>query len=111
MMDWFDRVLGWYVRMDCRDEEGRPIHAVASPAPIETAALTLMPFTGIHLMKGETQRSAPALIRIDNLSKLSEHIACAGWTNRTEPEAMIWGGLQCDVETPDGGKLIFFQFD
>ena len=111
MMEWFERVLGWYARADCWDDAGKPVHAVVSPAPAETAALTLTPFTGIHLIAGETQPRSPALVRVDNISKLSEHIMQAGWMKRTEPEEMSWGGLQCEAETPDGGRLIFFQFD
>jgi len=111
MMKWFERILGWYAQADRWDDEGRPVHAVVTPAPAETAALALHPFTGLHLLEGEPERRAPALIRVDNLSKLYERAVSAGWTRLTEPEETSWEGIECEVETPEGCRLIFYQFD
>ncbi len=108
---WFEEVLGWYAGIDQRDEQGRGVYGCILPFPGEIKAMTMTPFNGFHLFFGEPSHQVVAFMQMDHVANLRDFVLKNGWQQVSELQHQHWGALECDVTTPDGGIIRFFQLD
>ena len=107
--EWFKSVLGWYVQIDSRDENGTGTYGCANNIPIEIETLHIAPFTGIHMFKGEPLKQMIDFMLVQGIDKLYSFIKKNGWNQITEVSVEPWGGKTCEVTTIDGSILKFFE--
>ena len=50
-------------------------------------------------------------MQVDHVANLWDFVLKNGWQQVGELQHQHWGALECDVTTPDGGTIRFFQLD
>ncbi len=108
---WFEDVLGWYVNIDERNEDGMGTYGCALPIPEELVNMKITTFNGIHLFMGQPSKQTVAFMRVEGIEQLHSFVKNSGWTQITEIKTEPWGGKECDVITIDGNVMRFFQLD
>lgn len=108
---WFEDVLGWYAGIDERNESGDGVYGCLMPWPIEIHNMTLVPFNGFHMFRGEPTTQIVAFMRVDSIDNLHAYVKKNGWTQISEITTQHWGGRECTVTTIDGCTMRFFQLD
>lgn len=108
---WFEEVLGWHSGIDQRNENGDGVYGCLMPIPPEILNMTLTPFNGLHMFRGEPVKQTVAFIRVDDIEKLYDFVKKSGWTQISDIAKQHWGGRECSVTTIDGGTIRFFQVD
>lgn len=108
---WFEDVLGWYTGIDQRDENGAGTYGCLMALPAELHSMTLTPFNGFHMFRGEPTTQVVAFMRVDNIENLHAFVTKNAWAHISAITPQHWGGRECDVTTIDGSILRFFQLD
>lgn len=106
---WFEEVLGWYVNIDARDEDGKGSYGCALPIPGELVNLKIANFIGIHLFRGEPAKRTVTFMQVEGVEKLIAYVKSNGWTQVTGVTVQPWGGKECSVTTLDGSVMRFFE--
>lgn len=106
---WFREVLGWYGDIVARDDAGKGMYGCVFDYPGELIAAGLTPFRGIHLFAGEPSTGVAGFILVQGLDQLHQFIKANGWEQVTDIEVQPWGARECQVTTPDGCILRFFE--
>lgn len=108
---WFEDILGWYARIDERNENGEGLYGCLMPFPVEIHNMALTPFNGFHMFWGEPSGHTVAFMRVDNIDNLHAFVKKNGWTQISEIEKQPWGGRECTITTIDGCTMRLFQLD
>lgn len=106
---WFRDVLGWYGDIVARDEAGRGMYGCVFDYPGELIVAHLTPFRGIHLFHGEPSTGVVGFLMVQGLDKFRKFVKDNGWDQITDIEPQPWGARECQVTTPDGSVLRFFE--
>lgn len=106
---WFEDILGWYVNIDARDENGNGTYGCALPIPGELVNMHIAAFNGIHLFYGDPSTRTVAFMPVDHLDKLVSYVKNNGWTKISDVTEQPWGAKECDIETIDGSIMRFFE--
>jgi AraC family transcriptional regulator len=106
---WFEKVLGWYVGIDERNEDGVGTYGCALPVPGELVTLQIAQFKGIHMFYGEPEKQRVAFMLIAGIDGLYKFVKKNGWEQITEITERPWGARECEVTTNDGSILTFFE--
>jgi len=108
---WFEEVLGWYAKIDQRNESGDGTYGCLMPLPVEILNMTYTSFNGFHMFLGEPSKHLAAFMRVDNIENLYTFVKKNGWTQISEITEEHWGGKACNVTTVDGETIAFFQIE
>lgn len=106
---WFEEVLGWYSEIDQRNEDGTGAYGCVYNIPKEIEILHIAPFTGIHLFSGEPKGGMVAFMVVQGIESLYDFVKGNGWWKITDVKLEPWGSKTCNITTPDGYTLGFFQ--
>lgn len=106
---WFRDVLGWYGDVCARNDCGVPEYGCVFDYPSELMVSNLTPFKGIHMFTGEPVKGVVAFINVQGLDALYKHVKESGWDLITEIAPQHWGARECQVTTPDGSIIRFFE--
>ena len=106
---WFEDVLGWYVNIDERAEDGIGTYGCALPIPGELVNMKIANFNGIHLFRGEPEKRVVTFMLVEGIEKFITYVKNNGWTQITELREQPWGSRECTVTTIDGSQMRFFE--
>ena len=106
---WFEEILGWYYEIDERNAEGAGVYGCIYSIPSEIEALRIAPFTGIHLFYGEPKGGVVAFMQVQGIDALYKYAVEMGCKDITEVQLQPWGSKTCEITTPDGYVLKFFE--
>lgn len=106
---WFEEVLGWYSGVIDRKEDGTGVYGFASDIPQEIASSPVLPFQGIHLWYGAPSDKTVALIQVRGIDALYKYVKKNGWNKMSDIQKPGWSLGTCDITTPDGCVLTFFE--
>ena len=107
--EWFTDVLGWYVGIESRDTAGRGTYGCATPVPGELINIGVAQFHGFHLFVGEPAKRRVGFILVKGVDRLREYVLKKGWTQVSDVRVEPWQARACDVTTPDGSVITFFE--
>lgn len=108
-VEWFEEILGWYYEIDECNSEGKGVYGCVYNIPKEIEILHIAPFTGIHMFYGEPKSDVVAFMQIQGIDALYKYVKDKGWKNISEVQVQPWGSKMCDITTPDGCILKFFE--
>lgn len=106
---WFEDILGWFGEVNDRDHDGAGLYGCVYNIPPEIESLRIAPFTGIHMFYGEPKGDIVAFLLISGIDNLYNFVKGNGWTKITKVKREPWGSKICDIKTPDGYILRFFE--
>lgn len=106
---WFEDVLGWFGDVVARDKNGIAEYGCVFDYPSEVAVAHLTPFRGFHLFTGEPVKGVAGFLMVEGLDALHKLIKDKGWSKITDIVSVPWGARECQVTTPDGCILRFFE--
>lgn len=106
---WFEDVLGWYVNIDDRNENGEGTYGCALPIPGELVNMKIASFKGIHLFYGKPEQRVVTFMLVEGLDKLVAYVKNNGWDQISEISTQPWGARECSVTTIDGSRMRFFE--
>ena len=108
---WFRDVLGWYGDIAARDENGKGAYGCVFDYPGELIVAHLTPFRGIHMFQGEPTKGVVGFLLVQGIDRLHQFVKANGWDQITDIFEQPWGARECQVTTPDGSVLRFFETD
>ena len=106
---WFEDVMGWYAGVETRDENGNALYGCAMPFDGRLVHLGVTTFNGLFLLPGDTPQALIAMMSVNGIDKLYEHVRKNNWDKITEVIAEPWGAKACNVTTINGCTLRFFE--
>lgn len=106
---WFTDVLGWFGDIVARDKNGAGEYGCVFDYPSEVAFAHLTPFRGFHLFTGEPIKGVAGFLMVEGLDALHQLVKDNGWSKISAIEPKPWGARECQVTTPDGCILRFFE--
>lgn len=106
---WFEEVLGWSGDVVARDKNDQAIYGCVVDYPSEVAVAHLTPFRGFHLFTGEPVKDIAGFMLVEGLDALHKYVKGNGWDQISDITPQSWGARECQVTTPDGCILRFFE--
>ena len=108
-INWFHDVLGWYGNIVEKDDNGLGIYGFVFSIPPEIEITHLAPSNGIHLFVGEPVNSLIAFMSVHGIDALYRFVISKNYSDITEVKVEPWGAKTCEIMTPDGCILKFFE--
>lgn len=108
-LKWFEDVLGWYGDIVERNEKGAGTYGCVYDVPHEIALSHIAPFNGIHMFHGAPKGGVAAFMQVQGIDALHRYVTGNGWSQITDVRQEPWGAKTCEVSTPDGCVLRFFE--
>ncbi|HMN61343.1 MAG TPA: VOC family protein [Anaerolinea sp.] len=106
---WFKDVLGWYGNVVEKDPDGNGAYGFVFNIPPEIEITHLAPSNGIHLFVGEPFKGLVAFMSVHGIDALYNYVTSKNYREITEVKTEPWGAKTCEVRTPDGCVLRFFE--
>ena len=92
-----------------RTKNGKPIYGFVFSIPPEIEITHLAPSNGIHLVAGEPVKGLIAFMSIHGIDALHKFVAAKNDSQITAVKMEPWNAKTCEVQTPDGYRLRFFE--
>ena len=106
---WFRDVMGWYGDIVENDSDGKGIYGFVFNIPPEIEVTHLAPSNGIHLFAGEPVNGLIAFMSVHRIDALHQYVTSKKYAGISEVKIQPWGARTCEVQTPDGCILRFFE--
>lgn len=106
---WFQAVLGWYGDIVEKDDNGKGLYGFVYSIPPEIERTHLTHSNGIHLFEGEPDSRLVAFMSVHGIEALHQYVTSKHYREITEVITQPWGAKTCDIRTPDGYLLRFFE--
>lgn len=106
---WFEDVLGWYGDIVDRNDTGMGTYGFVADMPKEFVSSPVLPFQGIHLWYGEPLHTTIALIQVRGIASLYNNVKKNNWNKIDMVQKTEWSSGVCNIVTPDGSTLTFFE--
>lgn len=110
-LKWFEEVLGWFGDIAGRDDKGKPVYGCVFDYPGEVAVAHITPFRGFHLFMGEPVKGVVGFLNIEGIDDFHKYVKEHGWKQISDITPQSWGARECQITTPDGCILRFFETD
>jgi AraC family transcriptional regulator len=108
-ISWFHDVLGWYGNIVEQDADGHGVYGFVFSIPPEIEITHLAPSNGIHLFAGAPVKGLVAFMSVQGIDALYKYVTSKNHLDITSVERQPWGAKTCEVKTPDGCLLRFFE--
>jgi catechol 2,3-dioxygenase-like lactoylglutathione lyase family enzyme len=108
-VNWFQSVLGWHGEIVEKDKGGQGTYGYVFCVPPGTDMAHFAPSSYINLFAGEPVRGLVAFMFVHGIEALHNYVISKGWRGITQVKLEPWGARTCEVETPDGCILWFFE--
>lgn len=110
LIDWFEKVLGWYGGIGYRDDQGKGTYGCVYSGEPQGLEKGTRAFTGFHLYREEAGQGIRAVIDVRGLEKLRQRVEKV--TGIPQPELCDegWGSRTFRVSTPCGSKIMFYEW-